>query len=219
MVYYWIQKRRYLTQSDEIMERWTYSDEEVKYDIAIRHFYSNWGSAKQVIISKKNEKAKQFGIEPTMQEKEEILKATKAQNDITDCVAMEIFPKWREIVDNYDLYHIWLVNKKEIPFFVDIFKKPKFMRLNKKLRVDGVSYEYNFKNYSRFSKSISIFFVKNANGKELTWYQKQNFKDIIIGKNVISIEIIKYDKKISYSIIISVPLTRLPFGLTKKIQK
>ncbi len=206
--------KRVFTQLDEYNEEvisyWNFKGPSWSYSVTVREFISEWGAAKHVCISKELTTGK--ALEPTMSEKRSILKGIDAKDGMDIPIAFEIFPAKNRIVDRYDVYHLWLVRREELPFFVNI-KPLKFVLSWKVAVVNKRHIMYTTRIY--YSKRpIKVYFLMAEDGKELRWYDKQNFKDRVIGEDTVAIELVT-DKYSNYSVLICVPkaLERLPFGL------
>ena len=196
--------------TEEMLHYWKCICPIWSFAVTVREFISDWGSARHLCIAKElpNKKA----LEPTMGEKRNIIKGVKAERDIKMPVAFEIFPAKDNIVDKYDVYHLWIVGEKSIPFRVNI-NPLKFVFHWKTRTINGKHIFYTSKRFG-FRKPVKVYFLKPANGSELRWYDKQNFKDQFIGKDVVALEVIT-DQYLGYSALICVPkaFSKLPFGL------
>ena len=201
---------QYDEYNEEIIYYWKCVYPTWLYAVTVREFFSEWGSAKHLCIAKElpNKKA----LEPTMDEKRKIIKGVKAERDIVLPIVFEIFPAKKKIVDRYDVYHLWVVSKKTIPFYVDIKPLRLVFRWKSKV-VNGKRIFYTSKQYG-FWNPVKVYFLRTEDNAELKWYDKQNFKDQVIGEDVVALEAIT-DKHLGYSVLICVPkaLSKLPFGL------
>lgn len=196
--------------NEEVITTWSFKGENWSHLVTVREFPSEWGYAKHICIGMTLISGK--SSEPSMLEKRKILDGTKAKDSFEDPVAFEIFPAKERIVDKYDVYHLWMVKKEMIPFYVDV--RPLLMVLNwKSTIVNGKKIEYTSRTY--FSNGfVKVYFLKTKKGEMLRWYDKQNFKDEIIGASTIAIELVT-EANLDYSVLICVPerIGRIPFGL------
>ena len=196
--------------NEEVISYWNFRGPSWSYSVTVREFISEWGAAKHLCIAK--ELATGKALEPTMNEKRSILKGVDAKQGMGISIAFEIFPAKNKIVDKYDVYHLWLVRQEALPFFVNI-KPLKFVLSWKFAVVNEKHIMYTTKFY--YSKwPVKVYFLKAKDGEELRWYDKQNFKDRVIGEDTVAIEFVT-DKHLGYSVLICVPnsLKKLPFGL------
>jgi hypothetical protein len=126
-------------------------------------------------------------------------------------VAFEIFPEKEKIVDEQELFHVWVVDqKKKIPFdtcFGDnILFKPK-----EKVEINGIVYYYKMKTVNHTSQKV--YYLWRESNEEMTWREKQNFKDTIIGENAKAIEVIR-ERENNMSVLVVLPdFAKIPFGL------
>lgn len=132
----------------------------------------------------------------------------------TNPVAFEVYPAKENIVDNLDVYHLWVMEKNKIPFFIDV-KIPRLVLKQKSIKINGKHLLYTQKYYRlQNGRFVQVYYVRAADGTELKWYDKQNFKDLVIDENIVAIEftVERYQK---YSVLVCVPkeLKKLPFGL------
>lgn len=207
----WKRTQCRITDDGDILEQWEYSKNALSYLVGINRFYSEWGASAQVTILKKS---KGVFCEPSMSEKNAIFKYTKAMEYFDDPVPFEIFPIKSNIVDRIDAYHTWTVERKEIPFYVKT-RPPCIFKRWRKVCINGKWLMYTRKKcISEQHKIIFVYFIKSAHDVSLRWYDKQNFKDAVIGENVLAIEPIVEDES-KFSILICAPkdVRKLPFGL------
>jgi hypothetical protein len=123
------EKGRSCCCNDELIEIWYYKTQEVAYNVNTRYFYSDWGEAEQVTIQKilTEEKANElFNREPTMHEKNAILNDLNIR--VYGSVSFEIFPTRDKIVDEQDLFHVWIVERKHFRFVLNFLKKVFFIQ-------------------------------------------------------------------------------------------
>jgi hypothetical protein len=196
--------------NEEIIYYWNYRCSKWAYAVTVREFFSEWGSAKHLCIAK--ELVSGEYREPTMLEKREIISGVCSNENMDETVAFEIFPAKSKIVDKFDVYHLWLVKKNAIPFSIDV-KPAKHFRNWKVKTVNGKRIIYTERNHYIW-KPIKAYFLKAEDGSELRWYDKQNFKDEMIGEDVIAFEFVT-DKYPGYTVLICVPKAygEIPFGL------
>lgn len=208
----WERTHSRMTDYGEILEQWEYSEKTHSYLVGINRFFSEWGSSVQVTILKKSNG--EF-CEPDMSEKNTIFKCTNAMEYFDNPVPFEVFPIKANIVDRIDAYHTWIVEEKEISFYVKPRPPCNFKRW-KKIYINGKWLMYTRKKcISVQHKVISVYFIKSADSLiSLRWYDKQNFKDVVIGEDVLAIEPI-VENEPGYSILIcaSKDVKKLPFGL------
>ena len=200
---------------NEIFAVWKYLSAGISYWINIREFLSDWGWIKQVTISKEilNELCGKEFSEPTMIQKEFVLEGVNARKTFSSPVAFEIYPAKDDIVDKLDVYHLWVVEKNQIPFFVDA-KAPNWIIRWKKAVIAGKKLQYSRKQQRIGGRLISVYYVRADNGTELRWYDKQNFKDQIIGNDIVALEFVEqYNSKASVLVCAPKGLKKLPFGL------
>lgn len=205
-------------EDNEVFCAWEYSGQYISYYITVREFFSEWGWIRQVTISK--EITNEFicgendDKEPTMIQKEFILDGVKATTGFINPVAFEVYPAKENIVDNLDVYHLWVMEKNKIPFFIDV-KIPRLVLKQKSIKINGKHLLYTRKYYRlQNGRFVQVYYVRAADGTELKWYDKQNFKDLVIDENIVAIEftVERYQK---YSVLVCAPkeLKKLPFGL------
>lgn len=206
-----------ITDDYEVMESWKYESESVDFNISIRYFECAWGVVRQVMIQKNFEKSYMYKLdiskEPTMREKIEILESTELIERYKEAISLEVFPEQEKIVDNIDMYHLWVVEKSEVPFVTN-FKMPRICIGWKKVNINGKPILYKIKKSYGSGKNVKICFLKSQSvGQELQWYDKQKFKDYVFGEDVVAVEKTLYN--INYiSVLIVLPkLIKLPFGL------
>ena len=207
----WERTHTRITHEGEIREQWEYSQDTLSYLVGINRFYSEWGFSTQITILKKLEGKY---VEPSMTEKNRIFKYTNALNSFDEALPFEVFPTKSRIVDRINAYHTWVVEKREIPFYVKPKSSLQFSWW-KRVQINGKELAYTTQKCSSAqSGRISIYFVKAADKSELKWYDKQNFKDAVIGTDIVAIEPIVYED-LDYSILICAPenVSKLPFGL------
>lgn len=197
--------------TDEGLEYFKYNDKNVEYDVMVRSFFCDWGSMKQVSINKKSKCSK----EPNMREKNFIIDGLNILQNNT--MALEVFPKKSNIVDNYDLYHVWIIGKQNFPCYVPKTKK-EFIHIWKKVIVNEKEFFYRKEEKNFNGQRTIIYYVKDKNDSELSWYEKQNFKDYVIGEDVIAVELIEKNfYKAATLICIPKSIGNLPFGLKKAV--
>lgn len=215
----WIRNRVYLDEYlNEMIAYWNYTDDKIMYTVSMRDFFSGWGEARHVTIFKEHLKEPEngdvFEKEPSMEEKRFVLNGIKAYSGIKDSVAFEVFPAKENIVDRINMYHLWVVSRSKIPFNIKI-KIPRFVWKWKKAIIDNTSVLYTVRNkYTPNGKIIQVYFIKSTQGKELKWYTKQEFKDIMIGQKRVAIELVS-DSQEKLSVLVCAPksIEKLPFGL------
>lgn len=210
-----VQLNEYL---EEMVAYWSYVGDERVYNVTVRDFFSDWGSVKQISIFKErlnpDDMDEMFDKEPNMSEKRFVLNGVKAYSSIENAIAFEVFPSKDNIVDKMDIYHVWILEKKNIPFYVDL-KIPKFIWNWKKITINNKNVTYTMRTYSsKRGRPIRVYFVRTADDTELKWYDKQIFKDTMIGEEIVAIEFVS-DKAQKFSILVCAPksIKKLPFGL------
>lgn len=196
--------------NEEIIYYWNYRCSKWAYAVTVREFFSEWGSAKHLCIAK--ELVSGEYREPTMLEKQEIVSSVCSNENMDETVAFEIFPAKSKIVDKFDVYHLWLVKKNAIPFSIDV-KLAKHFRNWKAKTINGKCIIYIKKTHYLW-KPVKAYFLRAEDGSELRWYDKQNFKDEMIGEDVIAFEFVT-DQYPGYTVLICVPKAygEIPFGL------
>lgn len=202
---------RLVDETNDFLEQWEYRLNNLLYLVGIKHFYSNWGTSAQVTILKKVDGKY---LEPSMSEKLEIFEYTYAFCCLRKPIAFEVFPIKSHIVDRIDAYHTWGVEETRLPFFV-LPKAPYFWKKWESVEINGKKILYTKKfQISTKGEMVLIYFIKASDHTELRWYDKQNFKDAIIGEDVLAIEPIT-EKKFDFSTLICAPksIKKLPFGL------
>ena len=200
---------------NEIFAAWKYIGNSISYWVNVREFLSDWGWIKQVTIAKEisDELYGKEVKEPTMIQKAFVLEGVKARNSFTTPVVFEIYPAKENIVDKLDVYHLWVVEKHQIPFFVDI-RLPNLITRWKTVTIAGQKLYYTRKRHRNGGRWVEVYYVRAANGIELRWYDKQNFKDQIIGNNIVALEFVEqYNKKAAVLVCAPKELKKLPFGL------
>lgn len=201
---------------NELITSWMYEENEDRYSVDVREFYSEWGETLQVALQKNYLRSfvfkdKNVNVEPNMKEKVTILRGVGALKQHQ--VGFEVFPAQIHIVDNLDLYHIWIIERAKFPYYVTA-RIPSLRFGWQKVTVFQKSYLYRIKD---MKSGIKICYVKSYDRKELGWWEKQKFKDSIIGKDIVAVELIKNSNH-DISILICMPkeIEKLPFGLIKK---
>ena len=200
-------------KEDEFAKSWYYKSENLTYSVFTRYFFCTWGSMKQVTIKKDSLKDNsKRNKEPTMCEKINILRELKLLK--SNEVAIEVFPKKTKIVDEFDLYHLWILEKESFPYYTSNIKLLKYC-IWKKTVIKDKKIWYIKKQIKLRDLKLQVYFIKAEDELELFWYEKQNFKDFIIGENVIGIEYISNYQNITTIVCIPEEIENLPFGLKK----
>lgn len=212
---------RIINDDTEYVETWKYESNEVDFFVSVRHFGCTWGTMRQVSILKNRLKRKtaysrlKFDKEPNMSEKCNILKVLRIKYDFINPVPIEVYPKKENIVDNLDMYHIWVLEQCKLPLgsYVSV---PNFPFWWSKANVEGISILYKKRSFYQKGRFIKVYFLKSElDDYELAWYDKQRFKDKIIGEDTVAIEEIQQLSN-NISILVCIPKKiRLPFGLKK----
>ena len=198
---------------DELMKHWQYQDESLMYHVFARYFFCNWGPMKQVTIGKEALESIHYNSkEPSMCEKRKILSELEIFKSHE--VALEIFPKKSKIVDRFDLYHIWILEQNNFPYYIESVSIPRITKW-KSVHINGKKLKYKRKEIKIGSKKSEVYFLKAENGLELVWYDKQNFKDDVIGENVVAVEYISDSANITTLICVPKDSENFPFGLMK----
>lgn len=199
-------------------ENWEYRKKGLSYSVTICYRTSDWGELKQVSILKNFFEIFIFHMddatkEPTMKEKLNILENTNAYQKESE-IALEVFPAKKEILDIMDMYHLWILKKDEFPFYIDNIPCP--CDDMKKEIIGEKEILFNKRNIQTPNGEIEIYFLQSSDGSELEWYDKQNFKDEIVGNNKVAVEFIQDVGKISILIVLPENIKTLPFGLGKR---
>lgn len=207
----WKRSNSQLNSSDEeLIENWSYQDDNGAkiFEGYLRYFFCTWGTTIQLAIMKKPNLNQ--SKEPDMSEKLFIMNGLRVYNKITD-IAFEVYPRKKKIVDKYDLYHVWILDKMFFPYLVK-FRKNKLNFFWKKVIINGKHLCYKKKTI--IGQKIKVYFLKAEDRKELTWYEKQDFKDFVIGKDIIALESIeKSTDNVAYLVCLPNEIGELPFGL------
>ena len=176
----------YSSEEPEMVEKWKCQYGKIEYIAKIRLFMSNWGIAKLVSIAKYS-KINKNDKEPNMSEKNAILSGLDIIENYE--VALEIFPKKSKIVDKIDMYHLWIIRKVDFPYYIQN-KISSFLTRWREVEVNGKKMLFKKRTIKNGLTNSDVFFIKSKDNKELTWYEKQNFKDSVIGEDVIAVEYI-----------------------------
>ena len=199
---------------DDIIESWECANaQQIIYEGYVRHFWCELGWMKQLAIMKKYEKCEHpHDKEPTMHEKLRIMRALRTI-DFEEEVALEVFPKKEKIVDNLDLYHVWILERKNCRFHATL-RKPKFAFAWKSIILGSKRIFYKKRKIFKKGIMITVYFLKTKNNTEFAWYEKQKFKDSIIGKDVAAVEFIE-ESRVNVATLVCIPekVGNLPFGL------
>lgn len=202
--------------NDKVITFWKCREKDAIYYVNVRDFISEWGMAKHISILKNQVEEANCGNkyhkEPNMAEKRFILNGVEANK--LDLVAFEIFPAKNKIVDKYDVYHLWVVRKSAMPFFVNL-RPPRAVWTWKRICIKERCFSYTIRMYYSHNKMlVKVYFLKADDGSELKWYDKQNFKDSVIGEEQVAVEFIT-DQMPNISAIVCVPesVKSIPFGL------
>lgn len=202
--------------TEEAVSFWNCSGNDCIYLVTVREFFSEWGSSKHVTIFKEQVKTAdssgKYHKEPNMAEKRFVLNGVEANE--FNSVAFEIFPAKNKIVDKYDVYHLWVVQKHAIPFFITL-KPPRIAWPWKTISIKECCCSYTVRIYYTYRRGlVKVYFLKAEDGSELKWYDKQNFKDFVIGEETVAVEFIT-DQLQGISALVCVPnsVKNLPFGL------
>lgn len=127
------------------------------------------------------------GYEPTYIEKvQTIQKSIRRKNT----VAMEIFPRQSDVVDELDMYHIWVAKKAKFPFgILETTEIPENKEWESE-KVDGLDIEYIVKTTKTKFGKVAYFYIRRKDGKELRWVEKQQIKNKLQSEEMTAIEII-----------------------------
>ena len=114
-------------------------------------------------------KALIYSAEPTYSEKVQII--SKLINR-SDTIAMEVLPNEENLVDQANLYHIWIVEKSQFPFsIIDTTILPEGKEWENEI-VDGLDIEFMVRT-KRYEKGKAAYlYVRKKDGKELCWREK-----------------------------------------------
>lgn len=125
--------------------------------------------------------------EPNYSEKVAIVQKLTAN---PDTVAMEVFPIHSNIVDNANLYHIWIAEKSKFPFSTtEISTLPENKEWESE-RVGDLDVEYMVRIQKRENFKCVYLYVRRKDGKELRWWEKQHLKDELQYEGLNAVEVI-----------------------------
>lgn len=116
-------------------------------------------------------------IEATYKQKVQILKELGIWKE----VALEVMPRENDVVDRENLYHIWEF-QYPYSFMHDI--KPIY---DEPQMYEGCWRDIDYHVFERFG--ITYIYFKSL--KQITWRQKQNLKNSLMGEHIIAVEIIQ----------------------------
>ena len=125
--------------------------------------------------------------EPTYSEKVKIVSKLINRSDI---IAMEVLPNEENLVDQANLYHIWVAEKSQFPFsIIDTTTLPEGKEWESEI-VDGLDIEFMV-HTKRYEKGKAAYlYVRRKDGKELCWREKQKLKNELQYEGITAVEII-----------------------------
>lgn len=125
--------------------------------------------------------------EPTYSEK---LKIVRKFTDTNSTIAMEVFPKEREVMDQANLYHVWTAQKSQFPFGIkEATELPKGKEWECET-VGDIEIEYMVRVSKTDRGKIAYLYLKRRDGKELCWREKQLIKNELQSEELMAIELI-----------------------------
>lgn len=138
-------------------------------------------------VAKNATQALIFSEEPTYSEKVKIVSKLINRSDV---IAMEILPSEENLVDQANLYHIWVVEKSQFPFSViETTTLPEGKEWEDE-KIDGLDIEFMVRT-KRYEKGKAAYlYVKRKDGKELCWKEKQKLKNELQYEGINAVEII-----------------------------
>lgn len=171
---------------------WRYLGVPISYLLWMSEGDSEWGKIGHITIKKIDQvKVAQNPIyqfdseEPTYAEKIRARQVVRQENKI----ALEIFPRSSDVVDEANLYHVWLMPEKfEFPFPIvqDLPEETEHFIWGKTFMQINYSEKYLETNWG----TIRYCFLSNDSAGELKWKQKQEFKERVFGPDRVAIEVI-----------------------------
>ena len=208
--------------SAEVRERWSYFGDEALIIVNIRDLLqTEWGKIRHLILHKVSfNEVKRRGLiafldaeKFSYSERVWILKEFgKSKN-----LALEVYPRQERLVDEVNVYHLWEIENADVlPFSVqECLSAPNFT--DTVVIEDGTVVEYGVKTGIIKNQTFKYLFLRNANGTELGWKQKQQAKEEIYSWVVTAVEVIQEAAiSLEYSCLICLPsLYELDFGIHK----
>ena len=149
--------------------------------------------------------------EPTYSEKVKIVSKLINRSDI---IAMEVLPNEENLVDQANLYHIWVAEKSQFPFsIIDTTTLPEGKEWESEI-VDGLDIEFMVRT-KRYEKGKAAYlYVRRKDGKELCWREKQKLKNELQYEGINAVEIISKHGIDKPTCLLCLPLDfTLNFGL------
>jgi len=200
--------------AEKIDEMWVWNKVPYSLPIQIHHLGKRkLGNTTHLTVKKVNmakvaqsKMAYFYSDEPTYEEKVKIFSHISEANL---AVALEVFPSQRNVIDQANLYHIWVVEKSSFPFSI---KETTEIPENKKWikeKFGNLEIEYIIRVIgTEFGKAAYIY-LRRCDGKELCWSEKQMLKNEIQFDDIVAIELIS-----KYGIGKATCLLALPLGYT-----
>lgn len=190
-----------LTWERQISEVWQCNEEHRKLTCQIRDFKTPLGRPMRHLIVKDVNKDKYFdnpiiatlfAEDPSYYDRVSIIRELGKWKKL----AVEVFPREKDLVDRANLYHLWEIeDRNQLPFDIDLIKdfhdlKPSryfspFIGFDKAFDVNYSVALHTFK-----AGQFAYLFVTPIDGVELKWKQKYEIKNGIFGKNVMAVEVI-----------------------------
>lgn len=181
---------------EPIDEMWTWKRSSDMFTVQVHHMGSRKFGTMTHLTVKKLDMADAFhdflhafihSQEPNYSEKVAIVQKLVGRSDM---VAMEVFPIHANVVDNANLYHIWIAEKSKFPFStVEISTLPENKEWESET-VGDLDIEYMVRIQKRESFKSVYMYIRRKDGKELRWWEKQRLKNELQYEGLNAVEII-----------------------------
>lgn len=149
--------------------------------------------------------------EPTYEERVEIVHKLR---NVKDKVFIEVFPNQRVLVDEANVYHIWEIEKSKFPLDIEeAFILPEGKEWQREC-VNGIDIEYMVRTKKNKLGKVAYFYLRRADGKPLSWKEKQLLKNELQHEELTATEVISEHGTGKPTCLIYLPIgTCLDFGL------
>lgn len=150
--------------------------------------------------------------EPSYSQKVEIVRKLINRKD---AIAMEVFPNQANLVDQANLYHIWVADKAKFPFIdLEVTEELPKGKEWESTSIQGLDIEYMVRTTGRDIDKVAYFYIRRQDGKELVWREKQMLKNELQYEGMTAIEIISECGIGKPTCLVYLPLNKsLDFGL------
>lgn len=213
------------TWNKQITSIWKKEDRKEAILCQVRDFINDDTQAMRHFIIKKIDKAKvkqnplsmKQSEDPTYNDRADILVKLGKWKEI----ALEVFPREEDLVDQANLYHLWEVeNEFLLPFSTDLIGKNYSTYQDQLTSIpnrDKSTFDVTYSVLTRrYAAGIfSFLFIIPNDSNELNWRQKYDIKCAVLGKDISAVEVISSRfSDLGYTCIIGYPDNlRLPFSI------